>query len=262
MSSPYPSSHRRPQPQQELDLLHDALAELEARGVSGRRPLNDLEYELLVVGLVDRGAGEVIERGVRAGGIRPGGQEDAFPDLVQETWVKFLGLLRGLSLDEVRAKYPDHGQFAGNLWIAAKNRARDHQRYRKRAADREVPLILGIEEERGIPEEVLVVESRSGAVGTTHDEVDMVIDCRHLLHQLQSHAIRSASPQGQNTLARFLALMKMDFERVIQDGRLPDTDEACQELDFPSASTVSHARRRYREMAWDCFGWWRVKESH
>lgn len=253
MSSPSPSPERQNESRQESDLFHDALADLEARGVPRHRPLTDAERNLLVQRLIDGSVGEIIERGVRAAGIRPGDPQDAFSDLVQEGWVKCLDLLSGLSLEQVRARFADHGQFAGTVWIAAKNRTRDHHRSQSRASERFVPLIVGVEEEEGVTEEALLPESRHSAPGATYENLDLLIDCRYALSELKARAMRTSSPQGRKSLPRLLALMDMDFGRVIQDGRLPDTDEVCEELGFPSASTVSQARRRYRQMARECF---------
>ena len=241
--------------QQRPDLLHETLAELEARGVPTHRPLTDLERDLFIRRLIDRGAEQLIERSVQAAGVHP--VHDHFSDQVQNSWVKCLYLLHGLSLDDLRVKCASSGQFAGLLWTMARNRTVDHHRSQKKAAAREIPLNPGFQEEGGLSEEVIAMQGWVGSNLTDYEKVDMLIDWRHWLEKLKSSAINTASPQGRDTLPRFLALIEMDFQRVIEEGRLPSTEEVCRELGFPSPATVSIARRRYREMARECFaGWW------
>lgn len=239
------------------DVLHDALKALEARCVSPDTLFDDSEVNLLHSLLTQRGFDQVIERGIWAGGVNP--SDDGFADLVQVVWGKILMKLHGSSLRELRDRYPNPQQFVRTFWRAAENTARDRLRSERRRSRREVSLDRGWEtEERSLPESYLRINAGNGGLGTDGTELEQDLEIRIdrdlLRGMLKDYLVRNASPQQRKKLPRLLALVDYDWDCVARDGHLPPTDEIMQVLDFPSRSTVSQARRLYRDRARKLFG--------
>lgn len=244
------SSQLLASPKPRFDLLHDALAEVEAHGLSSIAPIEGMYLDLLYQALDRRGAGEIILRGIRAG---IGGGRVCPEEILQSTWVKLLTrVLVGQNAHDLRERFPDPGQFAGTLWLAGRNKARDAMTALGAARRREISIdACSDDNEPKIPEAQLVARSSSDLA--VEDELEVHIDGNRLRDLLKDYLARNCSAQGKQSLPRLLALVDLDFNRVMEDGRLPETRLVRRILGFPSAATVSQARLRYRDVARQIF---------
>ena len=229
-----------------FDLLQEASKVLQGRGFLLHEKLGADGSEQLQFALERHGAYKVIQNAVRAAGIF---EQDAALDIAHETWVKIHGNLGEESLQSLGERFSDAGQYEGTLWIAARRKVIDFYRAQQRERRRKVTYDGEGPQDDGVVIDAQLPEFQHAKASSAGDDLVIRLDRQRLVELIREKLLRDCTAKRQPFVARDIALLEMDVAGVEQDGCLPATAYVCRVLEFPSASTVSQARRRYREVA-------------